>query len=85
MRKEDHRYFDYEGNEYTSVSKVLASVKEEFDEEKWSKLKAKKLGISQAEMKAQWAEARESSADHGTRIHDALEHFTKYGKIDSLS
>lgn len=82
LRKEDHRYFDYEGDEYTSVSKVLDSVKEKFDEEKWSKLKAKSLGIAQGEMKAQWAEARNSSADHGTRIHDTLEHFTKHGKID---
>ena len=82
LRKEDHRYFDFEGQEYTAVSRVLDSVKEKFDEEKWSKLKAKKLGISQDEMKSQWKKAREDSSDHGTRIHDALEHFTKHGKID---
>jgi len=84
LRAVDHRYFDYEGEEYTSVSRVLNSVQEKFDAKKWSKIsagKGKYVGMTAAQVEAEWKGTAKESTDHGTRIHDALEYFTKYGDI----
>ena len=49
-----HQYFDGNGNQYLSVSKVLDLVKPLFERDKLSAMTANKRGISQAEVLAEW-------------------------------
>jgi len=80
LRKEDHKYFDSKGKTYSSVSHVLNSVEEGFDAEKISRQvagKGKYAGMTADQVKAQWKGIGTDSANHGTSIHDALEHFGK--------
>ena len=61
-----HKYYNKEGVEYMSVSKLLGSLSEKFE----SKPAYKRAS---AETKKAWEENRDAAADHGTRIHNALE------------
>jgi hypothetical protein len=93
-----HRYFDPEGCEYKSVSKLLESFKEKFDEEKMSWLSAGKqlkaeLGrapsaqeqqLRQQALKVQWKQKNRASLDIGTEIHNAIEDFLKTGRDNPL-
>ena len=81
INKEQHRYFDYAGNEFTSVSKILSMVKEPFDEKRLSAMTAKKLGVTQADVLADWKKKRDDAAGHGTRIHDAIEEYKNFFTI----
>lgn len=72
-----HRYFDTDGKEYDSMSRVIARFKKKFDAEKWSRIVAKKEGVSQNQIKKKWDKMRDDAAEHGTRIHDALERYEK--------
>lgn len=72
-----HRYYDKEGREYLSVSKLRERFKNKFDRETISRASAKKSGVSQAEILAKWDKKRDDSIDHGNRIHNALELFYK--------
>ena len=77
LRASDHRYFDTDGREYASVSKVRSIIHKPFDREFWSKRKAQQLGVSQKEVLAGWDKNLGEANSHGTRIHDSLE---TYGK-----
>lgn len=75
-----HIYTDNNGVEYKSVSKLIELVKPKFDRENISKAVAKKRGISQEEVLAEWDKKRDDAANHGTNIHNNLEYYEKYGK-----
>lgn len=75
-----HKYYDTEGREYLSVSKVLSLLSEPFDRG-IAKFSAKKLGITEEEVLASWDKKRDDAAAHGTRMHDALELYSKTGQI----
>jgi len=84
LRPEDHRYFDYDGNEYDSVSKVLNSVEKKFDAKKMSRLvagKGKYAGLAADEIQELWKQNGKERTGHGTRIHDSLEQYSKTGQI----
>jgi len=61
-----HKYYDKEGREYMSVSKLLSSLSEKFEDKPAYKR-------ASAETRKSWEENRDAAADHGTRIHNALE------------
>lgn len=82
LKHDTHQYFSHEGTEYTSVSRVLGGLKEPFDEQFWSKKKAQELGVTQKEVLDMWDRKRRGSTDHGTRVHDAIERYTKTYEIE---
>lgn len=81
LREHDHRYFDYDGNEYLSWSRFIELFSPKFDKEYWSKKVAERDGKTQDEVKADWDKKRDDSIDHGNRIHDTIEFFAKNFKI----
>ena len=77
----EHKYFNrHTGEQLTSVSKVLDSLEEKFDVEGISKTcagRGKYKGMTQQMVKDAWKFTRKKATDHGTRIHEALERYTK--------
>ena len=85
LRASDHRYFDTDMREYMSVSKFLSHFDEKFDAKKWAKLsagKGKYEGLSADEVEVLWRDGGKDATDHGTRIHGALEEYSKTASID---
>lgn len=74
---EGHKYFDSLGNTYTSATTILGALHNKFDKKKWLKIKAKELGISEAELEKQWATITDEACTRGTRTHDGLENGIK--------
>ncbi len=80
LRASDHRYFDLDDREYSSVSKVLNGIEEKVD---WEAIagncagKGKYKGMSKAEVLAAWDANKNVAANHGTRNHNALERYSK--------
>jgi hypothetical protein len=61
-----------------SVTGLISKYKPKFDEDKWARLKAKKLGISVDEMKFIWSEKNLYSTTLGTALHQIIENtYTK--------
>lgn len=58
-----------------SVTGLLNSYKEKFDEAKWAPIKAAKLGISVDEMKRQWKINNLYATHRGTILHNYIENF----------
>lgn len=73
--EKDHKYFlDKEPNRpFTSVSKVLGTVKTPFDSDFWSKKKAAEAGITQQEMLAQWKAKSDHACNIGSHVHKLYE------------
>lgn len=72
-----HKYFDQYGTEYISVSKLLSLVSEKFDAERMAVFTARKQGKTVEQVLAEWDKIRDDAANHGTRIHNALERYEK--------
>lgn len=83
--KKSHRYFNREtGQELISWSRFIENFFPKFDSRKISAMcagKGKYAGMSQDDVLAEWDGKRNAAADHGTRIHDTLEYFSKNFKI----
>jgi hypothetical protein len=69
-----HKYYDGEGKQYISVSKVLSLLSEKFEDT---------IAYARAsdETRAEWKKKGKDAADHGTNIHNALELYNKTGQI----
>lgn len=85
LDKDSHRYYDKEsGREYISVSRVISCYEDKFDEEMISRNcagRGKYIGMNQQQVKDSWNKKRVDAADHGTKIHEALERYTKESVI----
>jgi hypothetical protein len=87
-----HQYFNKAGEEYTSVSRLIKSVKVPFDRDGISKRMAESIaaetGVSvaqaQKELLAEWDDKADSSIDKGNYVHDGLEDYAKTGKTWEL-
>lgn len=77
-----HTYTDGLGQNYKSVSRILSTIEIPFDREGISKAMAKGDEKRQAQILAEWEAKKDSSINRGNWIHDNLENFHKYGKID---
>lgn len=69
-----HRYYHSNGDEYMSVSALLKLVSEKFEDTPAYK-------IATVEKRNEWKKIGQESADHGTRIHNALELYSDTGQI----
>lgn len=76
-----HKYYNREGVEYMSVSKLLGTLGTKFDSEGVAARVAKRDGKTKEEVLAEWAAIAKNSTDHGTRIHNALERYKKFAQI----
>jgi hypothetical protein len=77
-----HKYFNTQtGQEYTSVSKLLGKLGTKFDSDLVSARVAKSRGVAQEVVLQEWKNIAKVSTDHGTRIHNALERYSKYAQV----
>lgn len=76
-----HKYYDDKGLQYMSISAVLELIKPLFERDKLSTMTANKRGISQEEVLAEWTATSKVATDHGTRVHESLEHYQNTASI----
>lgn len=69
-----HKYFDASGNEYMSVSHFIKKLSQPFED-------TYPYRIADDATRAEWAKKRDDAANGGTRVHNALEDFSKTGKV----
>ena len=77
-----HRY-TYKGEQLLSATSYIKRWIKDFEKEKISALYAKSLGVKQEEVLGLW-EGGQISADFGTVIHKALEHYEKYKGLGGI-
>lgn len=58
-----------------SVTGLISSVKEKFDEDKWAAIKGKEIGLSPDEMKAYWKLHNRVSTLQGSNLHAYIEYY----------
>lgn len=73
--EKDHKYYlDVQPDKpFTSVSKVLSSIKKPFDSDYWSKKKAVEAGITQKEILDQWKTKSQHACSLGSHVHKLFE------------
>ena len=72
----DHSYkIDGEPSAKLSVTGLVNTVKEPFNEEKWAAIKAKELGISPEEMKLVWKKNNQMATLQGSTLHNYIDNF----------
>jgi len=69
-----HRYYHDNGDEYISVSALLKMIAEKFED-------THAYARATPETRLEWKEKGRVAADHGTRIHNALELYSDSGQI----
>jgi len=74
LEPEQHKYFDSLGNQYISVTTLLKHISEKFED-----TIAYKRASEQT--RAEWKQKGKDAADHGTRIHNALELYSETGQV----
>jgi len=92
FKEDTHQYFNPKKKEYTSASRVLDTVKNDFDaigiSGRMAPGRAKADGISvdeaQERILAEWKVTNKSAIDHGNWIHDNLEKYMLEGRCDDL-
>lgn len=62
-------------DKYTSATTLIGKFKKPFDVEKMSALVAKKRGVSQDDIKAEWKATTKTACDYGTSVHLILENW----------
>ena len=69
---EPHKY--YLGDKpFTSVTTLIHKYEEDFDEDKWSKIKGEQFGVPAEDMKYGWKFINERATTKGSAIHDYTE------------
>jgi len=93
LEKESHRYFDPEGNQYLSVSKLIELHSPPFEKEQISRktavnqltaegksLSQKNILERQQEIQSSWKATTDSAIDDGNRFHKAMEDLISTGR-----
>lgn len=88
--EDTHQYFDPNGNEYKSVTRVIGSFHEKFDRDNISLAMAKNLAkenntsidFERNKLLQEWEDKRKSAEDRGNWIHSNLENYILTGKCD---
>lgn len=71
-----HAYINENSStEYISVTTFINKYKEPFDVEKFSKLVAKREGITPEEVKTRWTTIKNDACDFGTSSHNLIEEY----------
>lgn len=76
--KEEHKYYDSEGNQYLSGSAFASKYKSKFDSSAISANFAKKHDVPQKDILDMWSLNGDVSSSLGTAVHNALELYGKY-------
>lgn len=78
-----HVYTHRDGRKFESLSRVRDCIKEPFDMSiaKRCAGNGEYVGMNEAEVVASWKKTGKDSADHGTRIHEAIERYEKTAVI----
>lgn len=79
----EHRYI-YKGEDLVSASTYKKRWIKEFDKESISRMCANAWGVTQKEVLGLWENGGNISADFGTVIHKALEHYEKYKVLGKM-
>jgi len=80
FNKEKHAYTNvHTGISYSSVTSIINSFKEPFDVEKFSRIVAKREGVSQQEIKDKWKNIKSTACVYGTDSHKKVETYVKSG------
>lgn len=90
FKEDSHQYFDPQGAEYTSVSKVIQTITPQFDRENISmamarrKAKMDEISVERAQklILQDWDHKKNSAIDRGNWIHDNLEAYLTIGNCD---
>jgi hypothetical protein len=90
FKEDTHQYFDPQGIEFTSVSKVIQSVTPKFDRDRISMAMAKKKAMEEGiELERahklilqDWDHKKNSALDRGNWIHDNIEAYLTMGSCD---
>lgn len=90
FKEDTHQYFDKQGTEFTSVSKVIQKVTPQFDRGRISmamarsKAKAEGIEVDRAQklILQDWDHKKDSAIDRGNWIHDNLEAYLTIGSCD---
>jgi len=77
LDSEQHRYFNGEGQEYLSFSKLFSFLSPKFEAERIAYFTGKRDGVSTEEVLGKWNNA----TNEGSRIDAALELFAQTGNI----
>lgn len=74
LEADTHTYY-VDRNKYpSSTTSIVGLFADVFDEDKMSKLIAKRDGVSQEEILAQWKATRDEACSRGSLVHKCLEH-----------
>lgn len=78
-----HTYWDYDGNQYVSLSRAREIFKRPFDKSvaRHCAGKGKYVGMSEQQVLQHWDDKRIKASDHGTKIHNAIETYTNTGVL----
>lgn len=79
----NHKYF-YKDKELTSATRIVGQYTKPFNSEYMSKKCSESWGVDQQELKNLWRGGGMISANFGTAIHEALEHYFKYKEIGDI-
>lgn len=72
----EHSYkIDGEPSAKVSVTGLVNTVKEPFDEEKWAAIKAKEFGFTPEEMKLVWKKNNQMSTYQGSTLHNYIDNY----------
>ena len=69
-----HKYY-IDGKEMVSATTFIGKFKQKFEEDYWSKKKAKERGITQKEILAEWKNKSLTSTEKGTAFHEYAENY----------
>lgn len=72
-----HTYTNIYGEIYSSVSNVISLYKKPFDSEFFSKMTAKKRGVSPEVIREEWKKNTEEACDYGKEVHSVIEGYLK--------
>jgi len=76
FKEKYHKYY-YNGKDFTSVTTFLKRFKEEFESDKWSKIKAEEKGVDQDQILDEWKVLNERANQIGHATHAWIENFFK--------
>jgi len=79
--EKSHTYTNTEtNNRYISVTTLLGKYKKPFDSASHSKRVAEREGVTQEFVLESWKETTRIATDKGTKIHNMMEQFVKFGE-----
>ena len=68
-----HKYTDTLGNEYRSVTTLIADYYNHFNIDYWAHKKAREQGKSEKQIRAEWDRIKDEACERGTSTHNGIE------------